>query len=214
MKAAIFDLDGTLLDSMPIWDTVDFDYLKMHGKAPHENLQEKFKTMSMQQAAAYFQSEYGIEDSLEKIMQDILALIANFYQYEVPLKAGVKELLAYLKQQKIKMSVATVNHKSMVEAALKRTGVLEYFDHILTCEELQCDKNTPLIYQKSCELLQAVPSQTYVFEDSLHAAITAKKAEFIVVGVYDMAAKAEQEDLKQVADFYIESFEDWKDKLC
>ncbi len=210
IKGAIFDLDGTLLDSMFIWHRVDVDYLASHGKEPHENLAEKFKTMSMQQAARYFQMEYGITDSVDVIVNDIVKMIADFYMQEAKLKEGARKLVESFYAQQIPMCVATVNHKPMVVAALKRNGVLSYFKDVLTCEQFGCDKNSPLLYEKSCELLGTKPEDTYVFEDSLHAILTAKKAGFTVVGVQDESAKDDQTDIKNAADIYLVSLKDWR----
>ena len=115
ISGAIFDVDGTLLDSMSIWDTIGADYLRSIGYIPRENLNEIFKNMSLLQAAEYYRNEYGVSG--------VNAMLEQFYQYEAPLKPGAAELLARLRQNRVKLCIATATDRYLVEAALARCGL-------------------------------------------------------------------------------------------
>lgn len=178
IAGAIFDVDGTLLDSLSIWNTVGEDYLLSLGIQPEEHLAEKINDMSLSQAAIYFQTEYGVEKSVEEIIQGINDIVKNFYLKEVQLLPGVKEFLQLLSLQNVKMVAATVSDKVLIEKALLRCGIDTYFSEILTCEEVGAGKDEPLIYEKALEILGTSKVNTIVFEDALYAIETAQKAGF------------------------------------
>ena len=113
----IFDVDGTLLDSMFIWDTIGETYLRSIGYEPREDLNDTFKNMSLHQAACYYQTEYGVTLSIKEIMAGVNAMLERYYRFEVPLKAGVKELLAQLQRSKVKLCIATATDRYLVEDA-------------------------------------------------------------------------------------------------
>jgi len=205
LDGAIFDLDGTLLDSMSVWNTVGEDYLRSRGMEPHENLNEKFKNMSLYQAACYYQSEYGMSGSAEEIMDGVNRMIAHFYTDEVQPKAGVPSLLAALKKRGVKMCVATATDRPLVEAALSRCGLLGYFGEIFTCSSVGQGKDEPDIFYAALGFLGTPKESTWVFEDALHAARTAKAAGFPVLGVYD-CSEENQTALAKLADIYVCSF--------
>lgn len=114
ISGAIFDVDGTLLDSMSIWDTIGADYLRSIGYIPRENLNEIFKNMSLLQAAEYYRNEYGVTLRVEEIMSGVNAMLEQFYQYEAPLKPGAAELLARLRQNRVKLCIATATDRYLV----------------------------------------------------------------------------------------------------
>ena len=208
IKGAIFDLDGTLLDSMFIWDTIGEDYLIHRGITPEYGLNEKFKTMSIVQAAMYYQSNYGLSESVEEIISGVNGMIDHFYASVVTLKSGVLSYLHRLKADGVKMCVATATDRYMAEAALKRNGIFECFSDILTCTEIGFGKDNPMIFEKALEVLGTDKNETLIFEDALHAIETAKKSGFKVVGVFDQSSIKEQEKIKEISDYYINSFEE------
>lgn len=185
IQGAIFDADGTLLDSMFIWDTIGEDYLRSLGYTPRENLNETFKNMSLYQAACYYRSEYGVELSVEEIIDGVNGKIEGLYRHKVPLKPGVREFLGQLAEAGVKMCVATATDLPLIRAALERGGVSGYFSHILTCGQIGHGKDEPVIYQEALARLGTERPRTVVFEDSLYAVRTAKAAGFPVAGVYD-----------------------------
>ena len=209
IKGAIFDLDGTLLDSMSIWDSVGVDYLLSKGYAPKDGLKENFKNMSMIQAGEYLKSEYLIPLSVQEIVDGVNALTEDFYINRVQLKAGAKELLEYLSANGVKMCIATATDGYLVEAALKRCGVREYFSKIFTCTDVGHGKDEPIIFREAMSFLGTDKSNTVVFEDALYAIKTAKRDGFIVVAVFD-AYEKNQEKVKTLSDIYLHVHTDFE----
>ena len=207
IKGAIFDLDGTLLDSMFIWDTIGEEYLRSLGKAPHEDLKETFMTLTLEEAAEYYREHYGVTLSVKGIVDGVNAMVEQTYRTKVTLKPGISEYLAWLKENGVRMCVATVTDRYLVEETLDRLGVRHYFSEIFTCAEVGFGKDKPVIYQKALEHLGTEKSDTYVFEDMLFALNTAKTDGFPTVGVYDRH-EAHQDELKGLSDYYVLDFTD------
>ena len=133
IKGAIFDVDGTLLDSMGVWDTIGEDYLRSLGYEPREKLNEKFRTMSIREAAAYYISEYGVTLSVEEICCQVNGWIERFYREEAMMKPGAAAFVKRLHDAGVKLAIATATDDFLVEAALRRCGVMEYFSGLVTC---------------------------------------------------------------------------------
>jgi len=206
VKGAIFDLDGTLIDSMFIWDTFGEDYLKSFGIKPKENLAEVFKTFTLQQSAEYYRNYYGLEFSVNEIVEGINNMVAKIYQTKVSLKPGVSDFLKRLKRSGVKMCIATVTDRPVVEDVLKRLKIYEYFSEIFTCAEVGYNKETPEIYRQALKHLGTEKNETVVFEDVLHAIKTAKEDGFKVAAVYD-SHEPKQEEMKEISDYYISDYE-------
>jgi hydroxymethylpyrimidine kinase/phosphomethylpyrimidine kinase len=206
IKGAIFDLDGTLIDSMFIWDTIGEDYLKSFGIEPKENLAEVFKTFTLNQAAKYYRSQYDIKLSVEEIVDGINNMVSEIYRTKVALKPGVSDFLKRLQRSGVKMCVATVTDRPIVEDVLKRLNVREYFSQIFTCAEVGYNKETPEIYRQALKHLETPKTETVVFEDVLHAIKTAKEDGFKVAAVYD-SHEPRQKEIKEFSDYYITDFE-------
>ena len=181
IRGAIFDADGTLLDSMGIWDTLGEDYLRTKGKIPRENLRETFRDMSLLQAACYYRENYALTESPEKIVEELC-------------------------QRNIKMCIATATDHSLIRAALQRCGVLHYFTFILTCGQAGAGKDTPAIYEEALALLGTGKEETFVFEDALYALKTAKTAGFPTVGVKDPSSAVQEREIIKQADYYLYTF--------
>lgn len=207
-KGAIFDLDGTLLDSMPFWERLGADYLMLKGHTPPENIIEILAAMSLSQAARYFKDTYSISGSEEEIVKEIIGLIESQYRFKVPLKTSVIPFLDRLYQNNVKMCVATATDHALAKAALERLGALKYFDFILSCSDAGVGKDNPDFFLKVLELLKTPQHETMVFEDALHAIKSAKAAGLLVAAVYDKSARKHQEEIKATADIYLNSFED------
>ena len=209
-KGAIFDLDGTLLDSMPFWETLGSEYLKAKGIIPRENVDGTLKTMSLQQGARYLKREFSIPGSEDEIIDEIVAMIEDIYLSKVPLKAGALPLLERLYEEKVRMCIATATENSLAKAALERLGALRYFDFILTCFDTGMGKDRPEFFLKALELLNTPKEETIVFEDALYAIKSAKAAGLLVVAVYDESFHEEREEIRVISDFYLDSLEDWE----
>ena len=203
IRGAIFDVDGTLLDSMFIWDTIGEAYLRSIGYQPKENLNETFKNMSLHQAARYYQTEYGVTLSIDQIMDGVNAMLERYYRFEVPLKPGVAELLERLRQSGVKLCIATATDRHLVEAALDRCGVLSCFGEIFTCNEVGHGKDEPDIFEAALRFLGTRREETLVFDDALYAVRTAKEAGFLVAAVYDSHERS-QAEVRARSDLYLE----------
>lgn len=206
IKGAIFDLDGTLLDSMYIWSEIGLKFLKNEGITPPPGVEDEFVTMSLVQAAEFYIKNYAPEKKVMDIVESINALIQDFYFEQVLLKPGVKEFLDYLKNKGVKMCVATATDKYMVEKALQRNGIDMYFSEIFTCGTVGAGKDTAVIYDKSLEHLGTDKEYTFVFEDALYAIKTAHEAGYNLVGINDVSEKAAPEEVKTFCDYYINDY--------
>ena len=209
IDGAIFDLDGTLIDSMPMWENIPNQYLLQRGITPEKDLSDKFKSMSIMQGVEHYRNNYGILDDYQTIVNDINNMIYNFYASEIQLKKGVITFLEKLKKDKVKMCIATASQRNMVELVLKRHNILHYFEQIFTCSEVGYGKDNPKIFNDALEYLGTKKQNTLVFEDALHAIITAKKQGFMVVGIYDECSKNDKKIIQEYADYYINSFEEY-----
>lgn len=206
IAGAVFDLDGTLLDSMGIWQSLGRDYLKSLGVIAPESLDEKLQSLSLEQAAVYMKDEYHLEQSVSQIVEGIAQLIADFYQTEASLKPGVQEFLVRLKEAGIPMCVLTATAQELAEAALFRTGVLPYFEAVLSCTSAKESKNQPGAFKTACQLLKTAPENTLVFEDALYALRAAEQAGCQTVGIYDRF-EPQPEALRETADLWLP---DWQ----
>ena len=185
IKGAIFDVDGTLLDSMGIWKDVGVRYLNSIGIEAEPDLGNILFTMSIQEGAQYVKEHYHLSQEIEEIEQNVLDIISDYYKETAPLKSGAVELLEKLRNSNIPMTIASSNNKKEIEMAFERLEIAKYFDRIFTCEEAGAGKTKPDIYLQAAEYLGTRPEETLVFEDVIHAVRTAKKAGFQVVGIYD-----------------------------
>ncbi len=185
INGAIFDFDGTIMDSMYVWENVASDYLINRGLQPRAGLREKFKTLSIYQAASYYREEYAIKDSVETIVNDVNAIVEHAYFYDVLPKDGVREFLTMLAGKNVAMCIATATDKYLVEAALERCALSDYFKAVFTCSDIGKGKDSPDIYFASLGEINTKKEETVIFEDAYYAAATAKKAGFYVAGIYD-----------------------------
>lgn len=202
IRGAIFDVDGTLLDSMFIWDTIGEKYLKSIGCAPKKDINEVFKNMSLYQAACYYQSEYGVTLSIEEIMKGVNAMLEQYYRDEVPLKTEIAELAVQLYNEGTKLCIATATDRYLVDAALSRLKIRSYFSEIFTCNEVGHGKDEPHIFEAALNFLGTEKSKTFVFDDALYAIRTAKNAGFPVVAVYD-SHEPRSNEVYRLADWYL-----------
>ena len=205
IQGVIFDFDGTLFDSMFIWDTAGEVYLRSIGKEPEADLQKFLKPMSLLQSAQYIREKYDIPLSVEEIMDGVNRTVEGFYFHSTQPKPGVIDFLEELHRRNIKMCIATATDRYQVEAALQRCKMRHFFSEIFTCTEVGSGKDTPDIFRKAMEHLQTDRSNTAVVEDAYHAAHTAKQDGFMVVGVYD-SHESRQQELLQIADVFLPDY--------
>ena len=206
ITCAIFDFDGTLFDSMFIWDSVGAIYLRSLGKEPKPSMREDVRALSLYQSACYFQKEYNLPVSAGEIMADINQTIEHFYIHEVLPKTGVVDFLEQMKRTGISMCIATASDRYQIEAALSRCGMAHFFDAIFTCSEVGHGKDEPVIFREAMEYFGADRSSAVVFEDAIHAIRTAKADGFAVVAVFD-SSERRQAEIRDLSDCYIPDFE-------
>ena len=202
-KAIIFDLDGTILDSMPAWEHIDSQFLAENNLSVPEGLSEVMKTLSFTQSAEYFVKEFKLSITTQQVMDRIKELVDENYRYVIELKPNVFDFLKKQKELGIKMCIASATHNDLAIVALKRLGIYDYFDFILTCGDVGFGKEDPEIYLKASGILGYPVRDIAVFEDALHCVKTAKAVGFTVVGVYDKSAEADSEEIKKYCDKYI-----------
>ena len=205
IQGIIFDFDGTLFDSMFIWDTAGEVYLRSIGKEPEADLQKVLKPMSLLQSAQYIREKYHIPLSVEDIMDGVNRTVEGFYFHTVEPKPGVIDFLEELHRRNIRMCIATATDRYQVEAALQRCGMRHFFSEIFTCTEVGSGKDRPDIFRKAMEHLQTDRSTTAVVEDAYHAVHTAKEDGFLVVGVYD-SHESRQQELVRLADVFLPDY--------
>ena len=210
IQCAIFDFDGTLFDSMYIWDSVSGDYLRSLGKIPAPSMREDVRPMSLYQSACYFRREYDLDLSVEEILAGINRTVAHYYTQEVQPKPGVRPFLEKLEQAGVSLCIATATDRPMIEAALDRCGLRRCFRAVFTCSEVGHGKDEPVIFREAMRSFGADRSNTVVFEDAIHAARTAKADGFAVAAVYDDSEKR-QTELRALADCYIPDYEHTED---
>ena len=206
IRGAIFDVDGTLLDSMKIWDNAGERYLQSRDRQAEPGLSRILFSMSLADGATYVA---GVQqDTTGEIHQGILDIVDAFYHDEAQAKAGVRELLEALSAKGVAMTIATSSDKRQIRSALERLDMAKYFQEIFTCGEVGVSKNEPVIFHQAAALMGTTPEDTCVVEDGLYAVRTANKAGYFTVGVYDASSRDDWQDLQKEADLALESLED------
>ena len=210
LRGAIFDMDGTILDSMPCWETVGLRYLlDRHIPVPDaDGLARRLKTTTLPQAAQLYRDEFGITDDIPRICADITAMIARDYRETAPLKPHVRGMLRRMADAGVRMCIATATDRALAEAALDRLGVRGYFSFLFTCQELNTSKREPYIFDRAAQALGTAKTDTVVFEDALHSIQTAVQAGYRVVGVYDRSAEAERGQILPLCTCYLRGWDE------
>ena len=209
INGVIFDVDGVLLNSMPIWENLGELYLQELGIEAEKNLGKKLFTLSMEEAAEYLISQYNLDKSVEEVVSGFVRAVKEFYEERVPLKEGVREYLNEFRARKIPMVIATSGDRRNTEAALKRLKIYSYFQGIYTCSEIGSGKDQPDIYFAAALQMDTDPEQTWVFEDTLHALRTAKAAGFRTVAVYDKSSDRDLAEIWNAAEIYLPDLNDF-----
>lgn len=209
LQSAIFDMDGTLLDSMPMWRSRATTLVRSHGLIPPPDLDRQVSGLSLLEGAARCKELCGLPESAEELEQEVWGQIQRFYRQDVRPKDGAVEFLSLLKMEGVWMYVATATDRHLAESALRHAGIRDYFRGIVTSAETGVGKDaSPEIYERAMRRLQSNKKDTVIFEDALHAIRTAKAAGFRVAAVYDPSAEEDQEEIRSLADYYFRSFEE------
>ena len=203
LKYAIFDLDGTLLDSLPVWDNLGLDMLRAQGYDPDPQLGRELKTMVMREGAQLCKELFGMPESIDEIVQLVEDQARYAYNHTIPPKPGTENFLRRLKAAGVPMFVATNTRRDLVEDGLRRNGLLDFFDGIVTCPEVgQGKKEGPAVYEAALRCMGGTKEEAVVFEDALHAIRTAKAAGFRVAAIYDASSEGEHEEIRALSDAY------------
>ena len=203
LKYAIFDLDGTLLDSLPVWDNLGLDMLRAQGYDPDPQLGRELKTMVMREGAQLCKELFGMPESIDEIVQLVEDQAQYAYNTVIGPKPGAENFLKRLKEAGIPMYIATNTRRDLVEDGLRRNGLLDFFDGIVTCPEVgQGKKEGPAVYEAALAKLGGTKENTVVFEDAVHAIRTAKAAGFRVAAIYDASSEGEHEEIRALSDAY------------
>jgi beta-phosphoglucomutase-like phosphatase (HAD superfamily) len=208
IKAAIFDMDGTILDSMPMWEHLASDYVRSLGAVPDDDLDIRIKTMTIYEAADYVKENYGLAKSSEEIVADINSMVAEEYGQRLVLKPGVYDFLLSLKNSGVKLALATATEYNLAKSAMMRLGLYDdgrdnILDEICTCSMAGQGKNKPDVYFMTCNRLGVKKDDVIIYEDSLFAMQTAKRAGFKVAAVFDSAERENWCSICETADYRI-----------
>lgn len=209
-KAVIFDLDGTLIDSMWMWRDIDIEYLGRFGIPLPETLQRDISGMSFSETAVYFKETFAIPDSLDEIKKTWNEMAFYKYTHEVPLKPGALEFLKRLKERGIRTGIATSNSKELVDAVIESLNISRYLDEIHTSCEVEKGKPAPDIYLLVAESLGVKPEECLVFEDIPEGLLAGKRAGMKVCAVEDDFSMAMTDEKKELADYYICHYDEVK----
>lgn len=205
IKGAIFDIDGTLIDSMEMWEHAAERYLAGMGIEAEPHLQKKLYTFTITESAEYLKKNYSLSKTILEIIDGINETIGAFYRNEAEPKPGVIEFLSALQERKIPMTVATATDRVHIEAVLKHNHMDHFFKKILTCSEVGIGKEHPDIYIQAAKYMQTNIADTWVFEDAYHGARTAFDAGFKVCGIYDAASAEHINELKKYSTLYVDN---------
>lgn len=182
MNYSIFDMDGTILDSMEVWNTLASQYVQSLGMVPEKNLDEIVSDMSLEQSATYLKNHYKINKQEERIISEVLNFISDFYEYEVNLMPGFKEFISHYDSINV---IGTSCDEELVKIALNRLAVLNYFEDIITCSKVNKSKNDPDFYLACAQVLKQRPEDIVVFEDADYCIDVARKVGFKVIKIKD-----------------------------
>lgn len=182
MNYSIFDVDGTILDSMEVWNTLASRYVQSLGMVPEKDLDEIVSEMSLEQSATYLKNYYKINKSEGVIISEVLNLISDFYEHEVKLLPGFKEFISSYDSVNL---IGTSCDEELVKIALNRLGVLNYFGDIITCSKVNKSKDNPDFYLACADILKQRPKDIVVFEDADYCIDVARKVGFKVIKIKD-----------------------------
>lgn len=204
--AVIFDLDGSLVDSMWLWKAIDIEYLGSFGIALPEDLQSRIEGMSFHETAVFFKETFPIPDSLEQIMETWNRMAWDKYANEVPLKPGVSDFISRCGSRGIRLGIATSNSRELAMNVVTVHGLREHFSCIMTGSDVQKGKPAPDIYLTAAKALDVPPERCLVFEDIVPGILAGKAAGMKVCAVEDVYSAHCREKKKELADYYIETY--------
>lgn len=211
--AVIFDLDGTLVDSMWMWKEIDIEYLTRFGLDCPDDLQRVIEGMSFSETAVYFKKRFCLPQAIDEIKAAWIDMSIEKYRKEVPLKKGAGRFLNHLKESGIKAGIATSNGRAMVDVVLESLQIRHYFENITTACEVAAGKPAPDIYLKVAQSLRVKPEDCLVFEDVPAGILAGKAAGMTVCAVEDVHSIHMRTEKNELADFYIDDYDEITDEV-
>lgn len=208
IKAVLFDLDGTLVDSLWMWGEIDIEYLGRHGYQVPEGLQHAVEGMSFSECAVYFKERFHLPASVEEIKAEWIEMAKDKYAHEVQMKPGAVHFLQHLKERGILMGIGTSNSRELLNAVMDSLHLSDYMDYCMTSCEAGTGKPSPDIYLKVAERLGVSPEECMVFEDTLAGVQAGINAGSRVCAVADKHSHRWKGQICRLADYYIESYDD------
>ena len=213
IKCAIFDVDGTLLDSMGMWDSITYEYADYKNIYAPENLSKRMNSLSLTGCAELYK-ELGAEGTVEEIAMEIVEMARERYRTVIPEKKGAKEFIEKLKNKGVLIAIATASDIGGLMPALKRVGIWDYIDFAVSCEDIGKSKSEPDVYLKCIERFSVDIGDAVIFEDALYASNTAKKAGFkLIVMDENCHSEKDKAELKKLSDRYIYDFTELNKEL-
>ncbi len=213
IKAVIFDLDGTLVDSMWIWKQVDIDYLEKHGYPLPDDLQKDIEGMSFTETAQYFKNRFSIQDSIDEIKAEWNAMALGLYENEIKLKPHVWSMLEAFEKMGLPMGIGTSNSPELASAVVKARGIDRFIRVLRTSCQVDKGKPAPDIFLSVAEALGVAPEACLVFEDTHAGVLAGKRAGMKVVAIYDPLSAPFRDDIEKDADLYVECYSTILDQL-
>ncbi len=205
-NAVIFDLDGTLVDSMWIWEQIDIDFLEERGHKLPDDLAKVIEGMSFSETATYFKERFELEEDLDTIKATWIDMAKGLYSNKIKLKKGILEFLNILRDKGIKIGIGTSNSRELAEEVLKQNNVFDYFEVIVTSCDVKKGKPEPDVFLRAAKLMNMDPDECIVFEDTHAGVLAAKAAGMAVVAIYDALSEEYMEEIKKSADHYLMCF--------
>ncbi len=213
VKGVLFDLDGTLIDSLGVWQEVDIAYLKKRGiDSFPEGMFLHLSHMGFEGSCKYIIDYFGLDTTVGEMGDEILSMVRYEYANNLKLRPGAKEFISQLRGKGIRTAIVTANLKSLCESVLDANKVLDQMDFVVSVNEVTKDKSGPEVYLHGAKRLGLTPSEIVVFEDILTGIRSAKKAGFITIGVYDKNSEKDMAEIKAESHLYVEDFRELLEK--
>ena len=208
IQAVLFDLDGTLVDSMWVWRDIDIAYLGKFGLTLPESLQAEIEGKSFTETAVYIKERFDIPDSIEEMKAAWNRMAFDKYTHEVPLKKGAREFLNHCKEKGIRLGIATSNSRELVDNIIRVHGLSDYFTGVVTGCEVERGKPSPDVYLEAARRCGVEPSACLVFEDIIPGIMAGRAAGMKVCAVEDDYSLPQEMEKRRLADYYIKDYYD------